>query len=78
MIGGVATTYTVMQILFTLQKEKHLHTGYGRNKSLGSNFIKYSWLYFTFSKAMNKRISNKERIFLSLVGPSGSESSRLF
>ena len=29
MIGGVATTHFVMQILFTVQKEKHLHTKHG-------------------------------------------------
>ena len=29
MIGGVATTYSVMQKLFTVQKEKHLHTEHG-------------------------------------------------
>ena len=26
MIGAVATTHSVMQKLFTVQKEKHLHT----------------------------------------------------
>ena len=29
LIGGVATTRFVMQILFTVQKEKHLHTEHG-------------------------------------------------
>ena len=29
MIGGVATTHFVMQKLFTVQKEKHLHTEQG-------------------------------------------------
>ena len=29
MIGGVATTHFVMQILFTVQKEKQLHTEHG-------------------------------------------------
>ena len=29
MIGGVATTHFVMQKLFTVQKEKHLHTKLG-------------------------------------------------
>ena len=29
MNGDVATTHFVMQILFTVQKEKHLHTEYG-------------------------------------------------
>ena len=29
MIGGVATTHFVMQILLTVQKEKHLHTEHG-------------------------------------------------
>ena len=29
MIGGVATTHFVMQMLFTVQKEKHLHTEHG-------------------------------------------------
>ena len=29
MIGGVATTFFVMQKLFTVQKEKHLHKEYG-------------------------------------------------
>ena len=29
MIEGVATTHFVMQILFTVQKEKHLHTEHG-------------------------------------------------
>ena len=29
MIGGVATTHFVMQILFTVQKKKHLHTEHG-------------------------------------------------
>ena len=48
-----------------------------KNNSLGSNFIKYSRLYFTFSKAMNKIISTKERVFISLVGPSGSGKSHL-
>ena len=48
-----------------------------RNNSLGSNFIKYSQLYFTFSKAMNKIISTKERVFISLVGPSGSGKKHL-
>ena len=49
-----------------------------RNNCLGSNFIKYSRLYFTFSKAMNKIISTKERFFISLVGPSGSGKSHIF
>ena len=43
-----------------------------RNNSLGSNFIKYSRLNFTSSKAMNKITSNKERVFIPLNGPSGS------
>ena len=29
MIGGVATTHFIMQILFTVQKEKLLHTEHG-------------------------------------------------
>ena len=43
-----------------------------RNNRLGSYLIKYSRLYSTFSKAMNKIIPPKEQIFISLVGPSGS------
>ena len=34
-------------------------------------------LYSTFSKAMSKTISTKERNFISLVGPSGSEKYHL-
>ena len=48
-----------------------------RNNSLGSYLIKYSRLYSTFSKAMNKIISIEERIFISLVGPSGSRKIHL-
>ena len=44
---------------------------------LFSNFIKYSRLYFTISKAMNKIISTKKRVFVSLVGQSGSGKSHL-
>ena len=47
------------------------------NNSLGSYLIKYSRLYSTFSKAMNKIKSTKERIFISLVGPSGFGKSLL-
>ena len=46
-----------------------------RNSSLGSNFIKYNRFYFTFSKAMNKKNFFHITIFVSLVGPSGSEKS---
>ena len=42
-----------------------------RNNILCSYLIKYSRLYSTFSKAINKILSLKERIF-PLVGPSGS------
>ena len=42
-----------------------------RNESLGSYLIKCSRLYSTFFKAM-KKISTKERVFISLVRPSGS------
>ena len=42
-----------------------------------ANFVEYSWIYFTFSKIMNKIISTKERVFISLVGPSGSGKSQL-
>ena len=37
--------------------------------------MKCSRLYSTFSKAMNKTVSTKERIFISLVGQNGSEKS---
>ena len=48
-----------------------------RNDNLGSYLIKYSRLYSTFPKAMNKLISTNERFFISLVGPSGSGKSPL-
>ena len=48
-----------------------------RNNSFRSYLMKYSRFYSTFSKAMNKIISTEERIFISLVGPSGSGKSLL-
>ena len=48
-----------------------------RNDNLGSYLIKYSRLYSIFPKAMNKLISTNKRVFISLVGPSGSEKSHL-
>ena len=36
---------------------------------------KYIWLNSTFLKAMNKIESTNERVFISLVGPSGSGKS---
>ena len=48
-----------------------------RNNSLGSCLIKYSRLYSSLSKAMNKTISSKQRIFISLVGLSRSGKSHI-
>ena len=45
-----------------------------KNQHLGSDLIKYRGLYFTFSEAMNKIISNRNQVFISLVGSNGSET----
>ena len=41
------------------------------------HFVEYSWIYFTFLKIINIKISTKERVFISLVGPSGSGKCHL-
>ena len=44
MIGGVATTHFVMQKLFAVQKEKHLHTEHGLDVFLTNCKLYYSYL----------------------------------
>ena len=44
---------------------------------LGGYLIKYSRFYSSFSKTINKKISSKEWVFISLVGPSESGKSHL-
>ena len=39
MIGGVAITHFVMQVLFTVQTEKHLHTEHGLDVYLINFFL---------------------------------------
>ena len=58
-------------------RSNHVSHNMLRNNSLVSYLIKYSLLYSTFSKAMNKITSTKERIFICLVGPSESGKSQL-
>ena len=44
---------------------------------LGWNFVQRDRIHFTLNKAMNKVISTKNRVFISLVGPSETGKSQL-
>ena len=43
---------------------------------LGWNFVQRGRIHFTFTKAMNKLISARNRVFISLVGPSETGKSQ--
>ena len=45
--------------------------------SLGWNFVQCGRIHFTLTKIMNKLISTKNRVFISLVGPSETGKSQL-
>ena len=48
-----------------------------RINCLGWNFVQRGRIHFTLAKVMNKLISTKNRVFISLVGPSESGKSQL-
>ena len=48
-----------------------------RMNCLGWNFLQCGRIYFTLTKIMNKLISTKNRVFISLVGPSETGKSQL-
>ena len=44
---------------------------------MGWNFVQWCRVHLTLTKAMNKLISRKNQVFISLVGPSETEKSQL-
>ena len=47
-VRRVATIHIVMQKIFTVQKEKHLHTEHGHVFSINCNFLNYFFILFFF------------------------------
>ena len=47
------------------------------NQLLGWNFVQCGRIHFTFTKIMNKSISTKNRVLISLVGPSETGKTQL-
>ena len=48
-----------------------------RINCLGWNFVQCGRIYFTLTKIVNKLISTKNRVFISLVGPSEARKTQL-
>ena len=60
-------------MLFGISPLKNLR----RINCLGWNFVQCGRIYFTLTKILNKLISTKNRVFISLVGPSETGKSQL-
>ena len=48
-----------------------------RINCLGWSFVQCARIHFTFTKLMNKLVSTKNRVFISLIGPSEIGKSQL-
>ena len=61
-----------------LLSESSTFKNLSRINCLGWNFVQRGRIYFTLTKIMNKLISTKNRVFISLVGHSETRKSQLF
>ena len=74
--GSVPTFYHFVDHLWLLSKNSPFKVLW-RINCLGWNFVQCGRTHFVFTKIMNKLISSKNRVFVSLVGPSETGKSQL-